>query len=104
MSEQLTKAELLLAAKLLEDAAEQYSNHGCNDYFIENTPEHRAIVLAKTEHEGWEPEDINPDPDHLGRIITDDSGMMDYLAHRLRQAATGDAGEANAGEAAEGGE
>ena len=82
----LSKAELLLAAKLLEDASEQYSNHGCNDYPIKDTPEHRAILIAQQEYDGWTGEEIEVHAES-GRITASDDRLMDYLAHRLKEAA-----------------
>ena len=40
----LTANDLKNIAKLLELAKDTFSNHGCNDFNIENTPENQQIV------------------------------------------------------------
>lgn len=80
--QEISKKELALAAKMLELASDQFSNHGCND-------------VDENVYDGWTLEEIqqfvkefhewNGDPEeyeetflHLG-----DSTIMSFLAAKL---------------------
>lgn len=81
----MNKTQARIAAEIMDMAAEQYSNHSCNDYLIENTPENYEFVREMFVHLGW-----NTDPhDFITRdgrnIYLNDSQVMSYLAHLLRQ-------------------
>ncbi len=72
-----------LAAKLLELASSEFSNHGCNDLDKDmfdgwSMVERQALEKAVCESQGC-PERY--DPDHLG---LGDHELMDYFADRLR--------------------
>ena len=79
----MTLEEAELAAKLLEMAAEEFSNHGCNDFKLPNT--HANWVLAKevyTTDEGTIDDierPILPNP-----IIVPDWLLMRHLAKKIR--------------------
>lgn len=77
----MTPGERLLAAKLLRRASDSFSNHGCNDYELPDTPENRALVVDV--HEGdyeWEwPDDGKP-------IYEQDWLLMSHLAKKLELA------------------
>lgn len=78
----LTPAELKLASKLLELAAETFSNHSCNDFDITFLPlsERREIMRG---FERW-----NGSPDDYYEDDVDwfmDSALMAYLSHRLAE-------------------
>lgn len=82
----LTSHEAMLAAALLDKAADKFSNHGCNDFFIDEhvddmTDEEMAgLDLAMHEHNG-DPEEHDPEEDHN---VQQDWCLMLYLAARLR--------------------
>lgn len=69
-----------IAAELLDIAADEFSNHGCNDYRLENTDENWALVKAT-----WEGNEPFPDrrPKN-GPIYTQNWILMRYFAKLLR--------------------
>jgi hypothetical protein len=83
-------AILKLAARLLEDAAESYGSHGCNDFHMEDTPENLSLVSEVAKQNGW---DIDPQNFRTKRsngetvIIAMDYELMAYCAHILKEAA-----------------
>lgn len=83
----LTKFEMELLAKLLDMAAEEFSNHCCNDFEVENTPEARRFMIGA---ETWNsPEEYAEYGLHLSKdektIYTQDSFLMSYFADRLQE-------------------
>jgi len=74
-------------AKLLEMAADEFSNHGCNDFDLPNTPENNALMVAA---EKWNSENdfaefgLTQDSD---KIYTSDYFLMSYFAHLARELA-----------------
>ena len=82
------KTLLAIAARLLDYAADAFSNHGCNDYTLPVTPDHIAF-LKEMIADGDYPED---EP-HIygGELFTRDDMLMRYCADRLRAEATIDA-------------
>jgi hypothetical protein len=73
---------LALAAQLLEEASDQYSNHVCNDWDFPadwTIEERREFVRQMYEWNG-NPEDI--DQDHLD---VPDFWVMGFLAEQLRK-------------------
>lgn len=85
-TEELSKEELTLISKFLEMASDEFSNHGCNDLVIKNTPEHRAIIekMEKWNSGGKEPLPRFDKP----TIFTYDWYMMSYFAARCKLLAT----------------
>jgi hypothetical protein len=81
----LTKKELLLISTLLELASERFSNHGCNDYYLQPLlTEDECIELDKFLHE-WngDPEEHNPDWAKDGQQM--DWFLMSYLSDRCKE-------------------
>lgn len=75
----LTPAELKLMADVLELAGDQFSNHGCNDFEIDDTPEHRAIVAEMHKDDpGFDIEDFL----YHGKINAGDDSLMSHFADR----------------------
>jgi hypothetical protein len=74
----LSKAELHLASILLKKASNEFSNNGCNDFYIDDTPENRAIIKAMYQ------EPYICDTCEGKKIITDDWWLMSHLAERLK--------------------
>jgi hypothetical protein len=88
ISEPLNKAELELISKLLEMASDEFSNHGCNDIEIRNTP---ANCWLMQEYE----KDNNPsDPYQImfsednKYIYANDAALMSYMSRRAKVAST----------------
>lgn len=40
----MTKTEIKMTIKMLDDLLDQLGNNGCNDYYIANTPENREFT------------------------------------------------------------
>lgn len=80
----MTKQELLLAATLLDLAADEFSNHGCNDFdlarFVPDADQRRALVK---EYEDWNSRGLDFDPT-ADYAIYYDWALMNWLAHKLR--------------------
>ena len=78
----ISKKELALAAKMLELASDQFSNHGCNDV-DENvydgwTLEERQQFVKEFHEWNGDPEEYEETFLHLG-----DSTIMSFLAAKL---------------------
>ena len=82
--------ELKLIAKLLEIAADQFANHGCNDFDLVReaglTPEeayqvNRDCTLASNEH--WEDDEL-----HVTHAVYGDSGLMSFMGLRVASQVT----------------
>ena len=77
----MNKAEWKALADLLDMADEEFSNHGCNDYELDNTPDNRKLVedaeryLMEDDFDG-----ISISDDGI-KIYTEDSILMGYFAH-----------------------
>lgn len=77
-----TKTELMVASRLLRLAADEFSNNGCNDFYLEDTPENQKLVRQMQKDEGIDdPETIFC---HDGRIISIDWMLMGYLSRRFK--------------------
>lgn len=78
----LTDTERAQASSLLDLAADEFSNHGCNDYELPNTDEGRAMVVAMDDWNGT-PDGDRQKPQPGETIFTDDFFVMRYLAAKL---------------------
>lgn len=83
---QLTKTQLKIAADMLDLAYEEFVNHGCNDYWIDATPDNLKFV-----HDMIAASDYPEDMPHLSRdgksILLMEWGIMIYCRDLLRKAA-----------------
>ena len=77
----MDKLVLKHAAVLLKTAAEEFSNHGCNDYPIDNTPEN--LAFAKEAFKVCCGEDFDA-PAGKSKIYLSDSMVMSYCARVLK--------------------
>ncbi len=73
-----TKAEIEVMRRLLELAFDKFSDHGCNDMELEDTPEMRAVVTGVLD----EDEEVIIYED---KILTGDHRLMHYLAERCQE-------------------
>lgn len=80
----MNKKHAELAAELLEMAAEEFSNHGCNDYILKNTPENRELYEKMMKESCGETVTVRPSREI---IYTQDWMLMSYLAKMLRREA-----------------
>lgn len=72
----LTIAQLKLLVDILDLAAGEFSNHGCIDYILDNTPENLELVkdiIASGDYPDDEPHVCG------GKITTGDSIIMRYF-------------------------
>jgi hypothetical protein len=76
----MDKLVLKHAAELLRTASEEFSNHGCNDYPLENTPENREFAKKVFKTSCGEDLDV---PDDAKKIFLQDWIVMSYCARVL---------------------
>lgn len=74
----------IIAAEVLEMASDKFSNHGCNDYTLSDTPLNREFVSAMNKWSGLTGEDAEPHVSSDGKIYTQDWEVMSYCAHLLK--------------------
>lgn len=82
----MKKKELLLAAKLLDESADIYSNNGCNDWEFPKTwsqEERRAFMREYHEWNG----DLDEFDPSLPIKYAPDFAVMRFLAHKLKEEA-----------------
>ena len=75
-----------ILAKLLEMASGEFSNHGCNDFDLPNTPENRELMTALGRWNSEEEYGLMISKDGK-TIYTGDSQLMSYFAHLARELA-----------------
>ena len=77
----MNKSEWKVLSDLLDMADQEFSNHGCNDYELENTPENRKIA-EDAEHylmdDAFKSIAISDDGN---KIYPSDAILMGYFAH-----------------------
>lgn len=79
-------------AELLDMARDEFSNHGCGDFELLNTPENRALMETA---ETWNSPDLDRDGELYisniskdgKKIYTQDWFLMAYFAHLARELA-----------------
>jgi uncharacterized protein YutD len=74
-----------LTAEMLEMASEEFSNHGCNDYVLENTQENREFYEKMMKHSCGEVVTVDPSKE---KIYAQDQMIMSYLSNLLKEEAT----------------
>jgi len=81
----MTVQEIQLTAKLLDLAADTFSNHGCNDVSEEMyegwTKEQRQALVKEFHEWNGDPEEYDPEFLHLG-----DSSLIAFFAAKILQA------------------
>jgi hypothetical protein len=80
----MDKKKLALAAELLEEASNEFSNHGCNDFQLENTDENWQLICDMEDWNRTSAEDRSPRPPLNRPIYTMDWYVMSYLAAFLK--------------------
>jgi len=76
---------VILIAKLLEMASDDFDNHGCNDLyddFWEGVSEEEKQDLYKEYHE-WNGDPEEYDPNHVDYL--GDSSLMRYFSEKLKE-------------------
>lgn len=79
----MNKHKKLLAAKLLEEASDEFANHRCNDYSLPNTDENWKLICAMEDWNRTNEDDRDERPPKNEDIQTSDFFLMSYLAHCL---------------------
>lgn len=83
----MTKLEKKLAARLLDIASDQFSNHGCNDFDLKavmpNVKDRRALAMSMHEDNG-DPEEFDPKCSYDNMP---DWWLMSYLSQKLKREA-----------------
>jgi hypothetical protein len=78
----MTTNEKQLAAKMLELASDEFSNHSCNDvpksFWNGWTTEQRKVFVKEFYEHNGDPENYDEDNLHLP-----DSAIMSFLAYKL---------------------
>lgn len=94
-SPKLTPFELGAIASLLADAARDYRDYSCNDYWVPATAENRRVIAAALRHPSGDrklaPEDealLEKNKRAGSELYIWDNALMDYLAHRAGSAGT----------------
>lgn len=75
-------------ADLLKLAGDEFSNHGCNDYELPNTPENRELVSSMHRWNSTNPDeqDIFYSEDGT-KIYTQDAFLMGFFEHLAKELA-----------------
>lgn len=79
--------EYKILARLLEMASDEFSNHGCNDFEIPNTPENNELVKQAYLWSSGEIEEFEEDEEDKDTITTYDWILMSYFAHLFEEMA-----------------
>jgi hypothetical protein len=80
----MTKNQLEITSELLNLAATEFSNHGCNDYDLPATPEN--IELVRTAERFITGDELEPNISDDGETVsTNDAWLMRYLAYCLAE-------------------
>lgn len=80
---ELTRDELRLAAKMLDIAADKFSNHGCNDlekHVVDCVEDGETLCTAIRKWNGDPHEEWPAEVDDIG-----DSSLMGYLSDRIKK-------------------
>ncbi len=77
-----------LLAELLEMAGREFGNHGCNDFELGNTPEHRELMNRVVRWNSQFPDewDLHISKDGA-KIYTQDYLLMGYFEHLAKEMA-----------------
>ena len=81
----LSDTEATIVKRLLNMASETYGNHGCNDFSLEDTPEHRKLLADMDRWNSPDPDDWHEPEPYMGSLNTSDFFIMGYFAHRMTQ-------------------
>lgn len=82
----LTQTQLLMTAKMLEIASDTFSNHGCNDFYLDNTLENHEFVKEMYAYIGILTDSIYICPDRK-QILVMNTHIMDYCRNILLKTA-----------------
>lgn len=86
---ELSQSDWVVLYELLEMASMEFGNHGCNDFNLPDTPEHRCLLervaaIVEPDVRGWTPEFAD---DEETLLMTQDWELMDYFADFARRKA-----------------
>jgi len=78
----LTSNELALIAGFLGQLGDRFSNDGCEDYSLPDTPENRQLATAAHAHCKFDVDGLNIS---RGKIHTQNTMIVAYLADKIRR-------------------
>lgn len=88
MDKEFNKSELQALIRLLKEAEQEFSNHCCNDFFLDNTDENKKMMIeAMGEDDPEIISDINSSKDEL---VANDACLMNYFINKLTKIAQKD--------------
>ncbi len=78
----MTKTEAMILATFCNELNDRFSNDGCNEMTLPDTPENRELVNKATQYAYGDDVDMKP---HIedGEICTGNEAILSYLTHRL---------------------
>lgn len=76
----MTKSDRTILAELLDMAADQFGNHGCNDFELENTDDNWALILRAYAPPFGDGRDQDPRPIPPRKLMAEDFVLMSYFA------------------------
>lgn len=83
----MNKKDKALAAHMLKMAAEEFGNHGCNDFNLAElgwTVEERRDLMKRMREDNGDPENFDPKQDYKYFM---DWWLMSFFAHQLENEA-----------------
>jgi hypothetical protein len=79
----LSTTEKHVAGQLLDAAADEFSNHGCNDLILDNTDENWQLIQDMHAWNRTPPADLPERPAPDEKIWTNDWFVMRFLSVKL---------------------
>jgi len=83
---EISKAHAVIMIKLLGMASDEFSNHTCNDFKLDATPENIQFLKDMEEADGEDPEEFELCLTDDGKeIYSEDWVLMDYCCNLLEE-------------------
>jgi len=83
---EISKAHAAIMVKLLEMASDEFSNHSCNDFKLDATPENIQFLKDMEEADGEDPEEFELCLTDDGKeIYSEDFFLMSYCQALLEE-------------------
>lgn len=79
----LSPTELKLIAQFLDDYGGRLGNDGCNDYELDDTPEHRKLLEAAERTNSDDPDEWAKIEVYQGKLLTANFHVVGHLRARV---------------------
>ena len=79
---EISKELAELASNLLELASDEFSNHGCNDHYVEDTPRYRKLVQEMETNSNGEENELRFSE---GKILGNNHVLMSEAAEIFKK-------------------